>query len=87
MKKASRANSKVRKPAATTARPKPPCTPQFVNIAPFADYIGVKPSTVYSAVHRGKLKALVIGGRILLARQEVERMLRAAGVTEPVDFG
>jgi excisionase family DNA binding protein len=48
---------------------------QTVSIPEFGRILGVGRNSAYKAVQRGEVRAIKIGGRMVIPRKEVERLL------------
>jgi len=54
-----------------------------LTIAQTATILGLSEKATRQAVKRGDLPALVIGGRILILRAPLERILQTGGLSQP----
>jgi len=52
----------------------------MTSVPAFADQLGISPTTLYRAIEDGRLPALKIGSRYLLAKDLCTKLLREAGV-------
>jgi excisionase family DNA binding protein len=53
-----------------------------MTVAQLADYLGVRPNTVYGALGRNEIPHLRIGGRVLISKKVVDSILRGERTLE-----
>jgi excisionase family DNA binding protein len=53
---------------------------QTLSVPEFAEAVGISRNGGYEAVHRGDVRSIRIGQRLLIPRSEVERLLNSASV-------
>lgn len=69
--------------AMTTGLPQPPVEPDLLSLVEVAHRLNVSRTTIYRLGKRGEIRTVRIGGRTLIPRTELQRLVnRGAGVVE-----